>query len=358
MLNISHWIYSLRGAVMTLNLLLHVSTQLIGNLKVLVNVGSVVALTLLVLGCSQLSQYTPSMGWFENGKTKIGELFDNVLGNTSNSHNENYPKLSSVPTLPEGMSNKDTRAVIRDRLIADRGNAKHVKGRSNLWPNSAPPNTRSNNDALNNKVIKLSKAPEISKKPAVFGVKKKVKRIKPAERAKVSSDKFEKKLNIPKFANATLRKNEGKKFRFNIPAATALEEDAAKGELKFKFLNIDNGNSNDTILFLHGSSRLSNADNQMIRRIAKKALATNSVVHVKGHASMRTRDMDPVEHALVNFNISIKRANAVAQALINSGVPAEKLIIDAVGASEPISSEAMPNGERANRRAEISLSAA
>ena len=196
---------------MTLNLLLHVSTQLIGNLKVLVKVGSVVALTLLVLGCSQLSQYTPSMGWFENGKTKIGELFDNVLGNTSNSHNENYPKLSSVPTLPEGMSNKDTRAVIRDRLIADRGNAKHVKGRSNLWPNSAPPNTRSNNDALNNKVIKLSKAPEISKKPAVFGVKKKVKRIKPAERAKVSSDKFEKKLNIPKFANATLRKNEEKK---------------------------------------------------------------------------------------------------------------------------------------------------
>ena len=61
---------------------------------------------------------------------------------------------------------------------------------------------------------------------------------------------------------------------------------------------------------------------------------------------------------VVNFNISIKRANAVAQALINSGVPAEKLIIDAVGASEPISSEAMPNGERANRRAEISLSAA
>ena len=119
------------------------------------------------------------------------------------------------------------------------------------------------------------------------------------------------------------------------------------------FTHIDN----NTILFLHGSSRLSNADNQIIRGIAKKALATNSVVHVKGHASMRTRDMDPVEHALANFNISIKRANAVAKALISNGVPAEKLIIDAVGASEPISSEAMPNGERANRRAEISLSA-
>ena len=72
---------------------------------------------------------------------------------------------------------------------------------------------------------------------------------------------------------------------------------------------------------------------------------------------MRTRNMDPIQHALANFNISIKRANAVAKALINNGVPAGRLIIDAVGASEPVSIEAMPSGERANRRAEISLSA-
>jgi outer membrane protein OmpA-like peptidoglycan-associated protein len=343
---------------MTLNLLLHICAQLIGNLKVLLKLGIFVALTLSMLGCSQLSQYTPSLGWFESGKSKIAELFDNVLGNTNNRLNEKYPKLSSVPALPDAMSDKDARVVIRDRLIADRGNANYVKGRSNLWPNSAPLKTRPDNDGLSNIVTKSSKAEKSSKKPVVFYTKKKIKSVKTTERAQVIPDKFEKKLNIPKVASATLMKNEGKKLRFNIPAATTMREDTAKGELKFKILNTDNGNSKDTILFLHGSSRLSNADNQIIRRIAKKALATNSVVHVKGHASMRTRDMDPVEHALVNFNISIKRANAVAQALINSGVPAEKLIVDAVGASEPISSEAMPNGERANRRAEISLSAA
>jgi outer membrane protein OmpA-like peptidoglycan-associated protein len=345
---------------MTLSLLQHICAQLTGNLKTLVKIGIFVSLTLSMLGCSQLSRYTPSLGWFESGKSKIGELFDGVLGNTNNSLTENYPKLSSVPPLPDAMSNKDARAVIRDQLIADRGNAKYVKGRSNLWPNSAPPKTRIINDPLNNKVMKSSKATQRTKKPIAFDTKKKVKRAKTVEQAQVIPDKFEKKPNIPKVANATSMKNEVKKLRFNIPAVTTMREDTAKGELKFKFkfLSADNGIDNNTILFLHGSSRLSNADNQIIRRIAKKALATNSVVHVKGHASMRTRDMDPVEHALANFNISIKRANAVAQALISNGVPAEKLIIDAVGASEPIGSEAMPNGERANRRAEISLSAA
>jgi outer membrane protein OmpA-like peptidoglycan-associated protein len=96
---------------------------------------------------------------------------------------------------------------------------------------------------------------------------------------------------------------------------------------------------------------------EIIKNIANEAITTNAVVHVKGHASMRTRNMDPIQHALANFNISIKRANAVAKALISHGVPAGRLIIDAVGASEPVSTEAMPSGERANRRAEISLSA-
>jgi outer membrane protein OmpA-like peptidoglycan-associated protein len=147
------------------------------------------------------------------------------------------------------------------------------------------------------------------------------------------------------------------KFRVNIPQVTNGQDNLAEGKLKFKFVNVAANHGAQAIFFGHGSSRLSKNDIEIIKNIAEKAISTNAVIHVKGHASMRTRNMDPIQHALANFNISIKRANAVAKALINNGVPAGRLIIDAVGASEPVSIEAMPSGERANRRAEISLSA-
>ena len=45
----------------------------------------------------------------------------------------------------------------------------------------------------------------------------------------------------------------------------------------------------------------------------------------------------------------------MAAFLIANGVKAEKLIVDAVGDSQPLNQESMPAEERANRRAEIFL---
>jgi outer membrane protein OmpA-like peptidoglycan-associated protein len=81
----------------------------------------------------------------------------------------------------------------------------------------------------------------------------------------------------------------------------------------------------------------------------------NATVEIVGHASSRTRNMDPFEHKLVNFEMSLQRANAVAEALINAGAPSERISVLAVGDSQPLSSEAMPAGEAENRRAEIYL---
>ena len=46
-------------------------------------------------------------------------------------------------------------------------------------------------------------------------------------------------------------------------------------------------------------------------------------------------------------------ANAVARELMNQGVPAANVRIDAVGDSQPVYYESMPRGEEGNRRAEI-----
>ncbi|WP_193181220.1 OmpA family protein [Nisaea sediminum] len=109
------------------------------------------------------------------------------------------------------------------------------------------------------------------------------------------------------------------------------------------------------IRFSNGSANLSSADQGVIRELVPLIRDYNATVEIVGHASSRTRNMDPFEHKLVNFEMSLQRANAVAEALINAGAPSERISVLAVGDSQPLSSEAMPAGEAENRRAEIYL---
>ena len=76
-------------------------------------------------------------------------------------------------------------------------------------------------------------------------------------------------------------------------------------------------------------------------------------VKVVGHASSRTANMPVERHLEVIFQKSQARANAVAQALIKAGIPADRVQIEAVGDSQPVYYESMPKGEDGNRRAEI-----
>ena len=86
---------------------------------------------------------------------------------------------------------------------------------------------------------------------------------------------------------------------------------------------------------------------------AFKANGGQGTVRVVGHASSRTANMPVEKHLEVIFEKSQARADAVAQELIHEGVPAAKVLIDAVGDSQPIYYESMPKGEDGNRRAEI-----
>ena len=86
---------------------------------------------------------------------------------------------------------------------------------------------------------------------------------------------------------------------------------------------------------------------------AFQANGGTGTVKVIGHASSRTANMSVERHLEVIFQKSQARANAVAQALIKAGVPADRVQIEAVGDSQPIYYESMPKGEDGNRRAEI-----
>ena len=78
-------------------------------------------------------------------------------------------------------------------------------------------------------------------------------------------------------------------------------------------------------------------------------------VRVVGHASSRTADMPLEKHLEVIFSKSQDRANAVAAEVIREGVPADRVLVEAVGDSQPVYYKSMPKGEDGNRRAEIFL---
>ena len=110
----------------------------------------------------------------------------------------------------------------------------------------------------------------------------------------------------------------------------------------------------DTFYFNNGSSSLDSQYNKQIRNIVKLAKSKkNAVVTVKGFASSRTRNTDPISHKLANFKVSAARAQSVADALRRYGLSSDKIQTEALSDSMPAYQEVMPEGERLNRRVEV-----
>ena len=109
------------------------------------------------------------------------------------------------------------------------------------------------------------------------------------------------------------------------------------------------------IFFAGDGVKLNKAAHTQIRAAvaAFKASGGRATIRVVGHASSRTANMSVEKHMETIFAKSQARASAVAQDLIHQGVPAEKVLVDAVGDSQPVYFESMPKGEQGNRRAEI-----
>lgn len=112
----------------------------------------------------------------------------------------------------------------------------------------------------------------------------------------------------------------------------------------------------ETFYFDNGSASLSSKYNAQIKKIVKAAKENNATVMVYGYASSRTRNTDVASHKLANFKVSMERATSVAAALKRAGMPADKIVVEALSDTAPAYVEVMPEGERLNRRAEVYIS--
>ena len=107
--------------------------------------------------------------------------------------------------------------------------------------------------------------------------------------------------------------------------------------------------------FEDGKADLSKSDLAKIQKAAKRAIDEDAYVVVYGHASHRTRTKDPIQRIIVNLEVSNDRAVNVARALIDAGVPMERISSAAMFDSRPVRKEVTRADEAANRRAEIYL---
>lgn len=111
-----------------------------------------------------------------------------------------------------------------------------------------------------------------------------------------------------------------------------------------------------TIRFTNGSASLDTQDRKILSEVAQLQKNQNGTLRIIGHASQRTRNMDPVLHKMANFEVSMKRADEVVQELKRLGVAEDRILTAAVGDNAPEYLEVMPSGEAGNRRTEIYLS--
>ncbi len=110
-----------------------------------------------------------------------------------------------------------------------------------------------------------------------------------------------------------------------------------------------------TILFENGSSKLKSLDRRILSSVSHLQRDSGGTIRIVGHASSRTRNLDPVRHKMANFQISMARADKVFGELIRLGVSGDRIIITAVSDAEPLYHEFMPSGEAGNRRTEVYL---
>ena len=299
--------------------------------------------------CSNLPTLSSPLEWIKTSQSMVKGAVGSFIGASDTSKSSQYPKLSAFPSRPLLLSTSEDRKKIRNELVSDRKNASYIGTKSKLWPNSMPFKTKPiapikpDTSALQPKnSVKTSQAQTALSPARILGKTTQSKAVV----AKAIAESDQKKTSSKSSEVKT------KKLKFKIPIKLNIKK-SKKTPLKFQIVDSLSTVNKGVINFGHGSHQLSAADRRFLSKIASEVKKTGASVRVVGHASMRTRDMDELKHTLANFNVSVKRAEAVASFLIANGVKAEKLIVDAVGDSQPLNYESMPSEERANRRAEI-----
>jgi outer membrane protein OmpA-like peptidoglycan-associated protein len=102
------------------------------------------------------------------------------------------------------------------------------------------------------------------------------------------------------------------------------------------------------IEFATASAVIGSGSRSLLDSVAEAAAACPGTLVIEGHS-------DSSGNPLLNHDLSRRRAEAVRAALVQRGLPEERLIVEGLGASKPIASNATAEGRERNRRIEMRM---
>ena len=110
------------------------------------------------------------------------------------------------------------------------------------------------------------------------------------------------------------------------------------------------------VVYFSKDTTILNADAKSQVRAAAdsfNARGGTGYIRIVGHSSTSSSKMSESRRMQIDFEHSQARATSVARELIKDGVPASKVLVEAVGDQQPVYAEGAPAGTDSNRRAEI-----
>ena len=314
------------------------------------------ALPLILGGCSAVPEWADPSDWFaqDQAPTRVGLSQSQAASVQAAS----FPNLASVPDSAPRVTPSAIRAEIQAGLAADRANAEYsgerlvggappqaAVGQSMSVPpatgqlrvpkppaqiQAAAPAGAPAAPTIAGELAAGGPAPSTSDPGQTQAVRTQVARTEVAQTGAAQTQ-----LRFPQF--------QGAQVQAGAPAAVMPGPAAVGTQLVA------------VIYFGHGSARLDANDRGVLRDIVALHRQRGGAIRIVGHASAHTGVVGQIKHRMANFEISLKRANAVAARLVALGVAKDKVRAEARGDAQPVYHEFMPTGEASNRRTEIFL---
>ncbi len=311
-----------------------------------------VATSFLLGGCGSIPDVVNPFTWFEDDEP-VAQPAAGAPKPGSSTANKAYPKLGTVPKRPPSLESQQSK--IAQGLAADIENARYTDqkiqrevARRAAAPRSAPstnavPAPRPVPPAPR---VSAARAQPVAPRPAPAPAQRSV--LPPPQSPRASEPaRAVPQPPAPKPAMVTPRAQTARQPV--APPALTPPPSRPPGPA----LSAGETIKVATIYFMDGATKLQGNDQAILREIAAAQRQTGSTIRVIGHASGRVNTFDASRRYMINYQVSLNRAHAVAAALREMGVPVGKLQVEGKGDTAPLYAEYSPTGEAANRRAEL-----
>ncbi len=322
------------------------------------------AMPLVLGGCSAVPDWADPSDWFaeDQAPIKVGL----IQGQAGYMQSASFPNLASVPDSAPRVTPRATRVQIQNSLAADRANAEYSGERLVGAPPSGSPSLGATAPVQPAPGQQAARQLRVPKPPAQAQVPTVPRAAAPAPGSAATADA----PPVPRIAGDLV--GPGQVPSLPAPARSQVAQSAA-GQAQLRFPQFEGAQFQGggaavaprlaalgaqlvaVIYFGHGSAQLDASDRGVLSEVVALHRQRGGTIRVIGHASAHTGVVDQIKHRLANFEMSLKRANAVAAGLVALGAAKDELRAEARGDAQPVFHEFMPTGEAGNRRTEIFL---